>query len=246
MKLAVTTAAAGLAPSSQSDWGPATTAVAGGSDDQLLPNSYATGDGPDTYLITIASNLAAGPGAPIVVLGGFPVDRELLAWTIMSNGDATYAVGAARTLSSAFGGGTGARVDASLAVARAPDGGVDIVYTDDAKGAAPGVHVARVDAAGAVTADAVVQPTTAQVRHAMIAADAASRPVVMYVDGNQLVGTLRFGGAWLAPVTLAAVPAVAGAWPVSDPWQPAGVETFGAYVDGGAGVATTFASVSWR
>jgi hypothetical protein len=246
-KLALTTVAAGLAPTAQTDWTPASVGDLAGSDDLLLPNSYVTADGPGTYLVSIASNLAAGSGAPIVVAAGFPADQKLLVWAVTARGPATYTVGSAQVLSATYGGGTGARVDASLSLATAPDGSVWIARTDNASAAAPGVHLSRVDATGVLVDDAAPQPaTSASVRHALVAATASSHPVAMYVDSGELVGTLEFGGAWLPAVTIAAAPDVAGAWVLEDAWRPGGTESFGAYVDAGGSAATLFASVSWH
>jgi hypothetical protein len=242
IKLAVTTPSAGVEPASQADWAMATDHTQAGSDDQLLPNSYATGDGPNSYLVSVSSNLAGGSAAPIVVVGGFPVDKKLLAWTITPAANADFAVSTPSTISTAFG-ASNLRSDASLSLASAPSGGVLIAY-----GASGGVHVAGVDpSSGAITADATPPPTTsASARHAVIATDAASRPAVLYAEGSTIVGTLLWNGAWLPSAQLAQAPPPAAAWNVTDVWTVDGDAYFGMYSDAGSASATTFSRVSWH
>jgi hypothetical protein len=241
IKLAMTTPAAGVAPASQADWARATDHAQTGSDDQLLPNNYATGDGPSTYLVSVSSNLAGGIAAPVVVVGGFPVDKKLLAWTITPAADSDFAVSTPTTVSTAFG-ASNLRSDASLSLASAPSGSVLIAYS-----ASSGVHVAGVDPTGAITADDVPQPTTSTTaRHAVIATDAASRPAVLYADGATIVGTLLWNGAWLPPVQVAQVPPPAAAWNVTDVWTVDDDAYFGMYSDAGSGSETSFSRVSWH
>ncbi len=241
-KLAVTTPSAGVEPASQADWAKATDHTQTGIDDQLLPNNYATGDGPDSYLVSVSSNLASGTAAPIVVVGGFPVDKNLLAWTVTPAANDDFMISSATTVSAAFG-ASAQRSDASLSLASAPSGSVVIAY-----GTSSGVHVAGVDpSSGAIAADAAPQPTaSATARHAVIATDAASRPAVLYADGSTIFGTLLWNGAWLPAVQVAQVMPPAAAWNVSDVWTVDGDAYFGMYSDAGSGSPTTFSRVSWH
>ena len=241
-KLAVTTSVAGLAPASQNDWAPATDQTMGGTDDALIANSYMTQDDPTTYLVAVSSNLAGGPGAPFVVLAGMPKDKDLFAWVIAPAGTANFAVGAMQTLSTSFGGGTGARADASLSLASGPAGDVRFAYGD-----AAGIHVGALDA-GTITADAlpIVTPD-AGARHAVIASDTHGRPSVIYADdGGNITGTLLWGGAWLPAAKLDEENESDGVWAMASGWQVGGVDTFGMYRDDGASAATTFTQVYWQ
>ncbi|HEX4455947.1 MAG TPA: hypothetical protein VH143_34035 [Kofleriaceae bacterium] len=241
-KLAVTTPTAGVEPASQADWAKATDHGQSGSDDQLLANDYPTGDGPDSYLVSVSSNLAGGTAAPIVVVGGFPVDKKLLAWTITPAANDDFAISAATTVTATFG-ASALRGDASLSLASMPSGGVVIAY-----GASGGVHVAEVDpSSGAIVADAAPPPTAStSARHAVIATDAASRPAVLYADGATIFGTLLWNGAWLPAAQVAQVTPPAAAWNVSDVWTVDGDAYFGMYSDAGSGSPTTFSRVSWH
>ncbi|HEY1551603.1 MAG TPA: hypothetical protein VGG28_27435 [Kofleriaceae bacterium] len=241
VKLAITTPTAGVEPASQADWARATDHAQTGSDDQLLPNDYATGDGPSSYLVTVSSNLAGGTAAPIVVAAGFPVDKQLLAWTITPSANDDFLIGAPATITSAFG-ASSLRSDASLSLASAPSGSVLIAYS-----AGGGLHVAAIDPTGAIAADATPQPATdAAARHAVIATDAASRPAVLYAIGSTIVGTLLWNGAWLPASQIAQVSPPAAAWNVTDVWTVDGDAYFGMYSDAGSGNATTFSRVSWH
>jgi hypothetical protein len=242
-KLAVTTVGAGLVPASQNDWAKATDHTQTNTNDQLLPNNFTTADGPQTYMVSVSSNLAGGTSAPIVVVAGLPADKTLLLWTVTPAGT-DFTVSAARTISTAFGAGTGSRLDASLSLASAPSGDTVLVYGEQATG----LHTASVSAVGAVTVDAIPQPTTStQARHAVIATDDLSRPAVIYADGaGHLLGSLLFDAAWLPAAQVSTVGTPAGAWSVSSVWRPGGVATFGLYRDAGAAAPTTFSQVSWQ
>ena len=246
-KLAVTSAAAGLAPTSQNDWTPATADAPAGGDDQLLPNSYATADVTTTYMSSSSSNVAGGATAPVIVVAGFPTDRKLLAWILAPGSGDTFTLSAPQTLSSAFGAGDGSRANASLSIASAASGEVWLAYSEGS-GPAPGIHVAKLDASGALTNDAEPQPTTSPVvRHAVIATDASSRPAVLYYDGSTaIVGTLLWNGAWLATAEVAAVAsAPAAAWNITNVW-PVGTDAFGYYRDAGKANPTVFSSIEWK
>lgn len=248
-KLAITTVAAGLAPTAQTDWAPASDAIKTGMDDQLLPNSYATGDGPNSYMVTVSSNLVGGATAPIVVVAGLPIDKKLLSWTITPIGATdNFAVSAALTLSTYFGSGTGTRADASLSLASAPSGVALVAYNEDSAAPSPGLHVATVDTSGNVIVDAYPQPTTStQARHAVIATDSASRPGVLYADGTgNILGTLFWISSWLPAAQVSTLSTPAGAWNVSNVWRPGGQDSFGVYRDAGASTSTTFSQVYWR
>jgi hypothetical protein len=246
-KLSLSSVTAGLAPASMNDWGPATAATPAGGDDQLLPNSYTTADVMQTYMSSTSSNLAGGATAPVIAFAGLPMDRKLLAWIIKPGTGGTFTVSAPQTVSSAFAAGDGVRANASLSVASAPSGDVWFVYSEGATSSAPGLHVAKMDATGALVLDAAPQPSTnPAVRHAVIATDSASRPSVLYYDGaGTIVGTLLWNGAWLPTeqVTPAAEPGAA--WGISSPWQ-VGKEAFGYYRDGGPAAPTSFSSIEWK
>ena len=247
-KLAVTTVAAGLAPSSQTDWAKASDATQTGIDDQLLANNFATGDGPNSYMVTVSSNLVGGVTAPIVVVAGLPIDEKLLAWTITPIGTENFAISAAVTLSTFFGSGTGTRADASLSLASAPSGVAIVAYNEASAAPSPGLHVATVDTSGNVVVDAYPQPSTStQARHAVIATDSASRPGVLYADGaGNILGTLFWTPSWLPAAQVSTSSTPAGAWNVSNVWRPGGQDAFGVYRDAGAATTTTFSQVYWR
>jgi hypothetical protein len=248
VKLAVTSVATGLAPMSQSDWTAASDHTRSGGDDPLLPNNATTGDNPATFMATVSSNLAAGTTAPIVVVAGFPVDRKLLAWTVTPSGASDFAVSGATTLSSAFGGGTGVRGDASLSLANAPSGVALIAYEEDSASPAPGLHVATLAPSGALVADGYPQPSTSpHVRHAVIATDSSSRPAILYADGaGHILGSLLWMSAWLPAAEIATLATGAGAWSISNVWRPHGHDAFGVYRDAGATTSTTFSQVAWQ
>jgi hypothetical protein len=130
-KLAVTTPTAGLTPASQSDWAKATDHTATDTDDQLLPNNYVSSDGPDTYMVSVSSNLAGGSNAPFVVLAGMPADKKLLAWAIAPTANDDFTISPTATLTTSFGGGTGVRGDASLSLASAPSGDAFMIFNED-------------------------------------------------------------------------------------------------------------------
>jgi hypothetical protein len=247
-KLAVTTVAAGLSPASQSDWADASDQTQTSNDDQLLPNNYATGDDPNSFMASVSSNLAGGPTAPFVVVAGFPVDKKLLAWIVTPSSGGDFSVSGVHTLSTAFGGGTGKRADASLSIANAPSGVAIIAYNEDATSSAPGLHVATVDTAGELVVDAYPQPSTsAQARHAVVSTDSQSRAAVLYADGaGAIVGTLFWRSAWLPTVQVSTASTPDGAWSISNVWSPNGVDTFGVYLDTSATSATTFSHVYWQ
>jgi hypothetical protein len=248
-KLAVTTVAIGLAPMAQNDWAKASDVTKTGSDDQLLPNNYATGDGPNSYMVTVSSNLVGGVTAPIVVVAGLPIDKKLLAWTITPTaGTNDFAISATQTLSTFFGSGTGTRADASLSLASAPSGVAIVAYNEDSAAPSPGLHVATVDTAGTVVVDAYPQPSTStQARHAVIATDSVSRPAVLYADGaGNILGTLFWNPAWLPATQVSTLSTPAGAWNISNVWRPGGQDSFGVYRDAGASTTTTFSQVYWR
>jgi hypothetical protein len=242
-KLAVTSLAAGLAPASMNDWGPAT--GGSGSDDQLLPNNYTTADTTSTFMVSTSSNVASAGSGAVVVVAGFPADQKLLAWTVVPAGDA-FTVGTAQTLSTAFGAGTGARADASLSVASAPSGDVWIAYSENAESPAPGVHVAKFDRSGTLELDAAAQPTTSTAaRHVVIATDAGSRPAVLYADGSgSILGTLLWDGVWLATAIVDERSTPDAAWSISTPWGSD--DAFGYYRDAGSANPTTFSQIEWQ
>jgi hypothetical protein len=248
IELGVTTQAAGVAPATENDWAFATNMTGIGQNDALLPNNYPTADNTTTFMISISSNLGGGANAPFAVLAGFPKDKKLLAWSIAPVGSGDFSIGPQQTLSTAFGAGTGSRLDASLSVANAPSGVALIAYAEAASSSAPGLHVATFDTTGAFARDGFPQPSTsAQARHAVIGADSQSRPVVLFADGaGAIVGTLAFGGAWLAPTTIAQLSTPSGAWSVTSPWRPGGIDTFGVYRDAGSALTTTFARIYWQ
>jgi hypothetical protein len=247
LKLAVTTDAAGIVPASQNDWANATDQTKTGQDDQLLANSYPTADGPTTYMVATASNRTGGPSAVAIVVGGFPADRKLLAWTLTPLTSDNFVVSAPIMLSTAFGGGSGLRADASLSVVTTPAGEILVLYNDEPGSLAPGLHVAAFATTGALTADRYPQPSTSvAARHAVIDVSTTSRPAVLYGDGaGRVMATLLWGGAWLPAVQIASA-SITGAWGVTDPWQPGGQDAFGAYVDTGVTSPTLFVSVAWR
>jgi hypothetical protein len=247
-KLAVTTPTVGVAPASQNDWAPATDHTKVSTTDQLLANNVSTTDVTTTFMETASSNIAGGPTAPIVVVAGLPSDRRLIAWTITPRTTSDFTISAPQTISQTFGGGTGARGDATLSLASAPSGDALFVYNEDATSSAPGLHVAALTVAGALVIDRAPQPSVdTNVRHAVIATDSASRPAVLYADpSGRVVGTLLFAGAWLPTATVASLPTAAGAWSITNVWRPGGQDTFGVYRDDGASVATTFSRVYWR
>jgi hypothetical protein len=247
-KLAVTTPAGGVAPGTFSAWASASDHTITTGDDQLLPNNYATGDRQATFMTTLSSNLAGGAASPVVVLAGFPVDKKLLMWLVHPAASSNFTIGAPVMVSTAFGGGTGVRADASLSLVSAPNGHTLFVYGDDTSSPQPGLHVTDVDPTGAVSE--LPQPTTnTAARHAVIATDSMSRPAILYADGaGAIVATLYWPptSSWLplAPVATESTPA--SAWSITNLWQPGGADTFGYYRDSGAATSTTFSQIRWQ
>jgi hypothetical protein len=172
---------------------------------------------------------------------------KLLAWTITPGEGPDFTVSESNTVSTRFGGGTSMRTDASLSLASAPSGAAVFLYSEDTSSSAPGVHVATAGAAGLVV-DAYPQPTTSTAaRHAVIATDSTSHPVVIYADGvGHVVGSYAWESTWLPTVELAVAPTPVAAWSITNAWSRGGVDTFGVYADTGSAQPTMFASVYWQ
>lgn len=244
-KFAISSVTTGVAPASQSDWVAATTPSS--QEDPLLPNNFSTGDAPTSYMASIASNLAGGSSAPIVVVAGLPVDRKLLAWILKPTANGTFMISATQTLmGSGFGGGDGSRSHSSLSVSSAPSGDTWILYSADTSSQVPGLHVTKVDKSGNITLDAAPQPTKDPgVRHGVIATDSASTASVIYYDGASITGTLLWNGAWLSAVPIATAIQPTAAWSISNPWQPP-MHAFGYFASSGATNPMTFSSIVWK